>query len=426
MHVLRNRRAALTFIFITVTIDMLSFGIIAPVLPKLIVGFYGGRMVDAAWITGLFGIVWALMQFVCSPILGILSDRFGRRPVILLSNLGMALDYLVMALAPTVGWLFVGRILSGMTSASMTTAGAYISDVTTQEKRAAGFGIISAAFGIGFIVGPAIGGLLGGMNPRLPFWVAGGFCLINWLYGFFVLPESLPKEKRRTTFDWRRANPLGSLRLLRSHRELSGLATINFIGYLAHEVFTVWVLYTMYRYAWSPGANGASLAVVGVTSVIVSLWCIKPIVARFGERRTLLIGLFFGAAGMAMFGVAPNGWIFLLGIPVMMLWSIYSPAAQSLMTRHVRHDEQGELQGALGSLRSFAMILGPGIFAGIFATFIGNTGLLRLAGAPWYLACGLLLFALALAWRTTQHEPDRVVLAPSPELSPELDAAGVP
>ncbi len=420
-----GRQAALPFIFITVTIDMMSFGLIAPVLPKLIVGFYGGKMVDATLATGLFGLVWAAMQFLGSPIQGILSDRFGRRPVILLSNAGMALDFAIMALAPTIGWLFVGRVLSGLTSSSMTTAGAYISDVTPLEKRAAGFGIISAAFGIGFILGPAIGGLLGGADPRLPFWVAAALCLLNTTYGYFVLPESLPAAKRRTSFDWSKANPLGSLRLLRRHHDLFGLASINFMGYVAHEAFTVWVLYTMFRYAWTPRDNGASLALVGLCSVVVSLWGIKPVVARFGERRALLIGLFFGAIGMAMFGLAPNGWVFLTGIVVTTFWSIYSPAAQSLMTRHVGPSEQGELQGAIGCIRSIAMIIGPAIFASVYALSIGGFRGFNVPGAPWYLASAMLFAAMAVAWRITQREPERVTLIPS-TLLPEVDAATVP
>ncbi len=250
------RRAAVTFVLITVALDMLAIGIIAPVLPTLVLQFLSGDTARSAEIYGLFGTVWALMQFVCAPILGSLSDRFGRRPVILLSNLGLGLDYILMAMAPTLSWLFVGRVISGITAASVPTAGAYIADVTPPEKRAGAFGLMGAAFGFGFVFGPAIGGLLGNVDPRLPFWAAAGFSLLNAAYGYLVLPESLARD-RRTDFSWRRANPLGSLKLLRSHRELFGLATINFLGYIAHESLpSMFVIYAGYRYGWSSGHGG--------------------------------------------------------------------------------------------------------------------------------------------------------------------------
>src|SRR6266478_3602272 len=283
---MKTRKAAVAFIFVTVTLDMLAIGLIAPVLPKLILDFLGGNMKVAADWNGIFGTVFAAMQFFFSPVLGVLSDRFGRRPVILLSNLGLGLDYIVMALAPTIGWLFVGRVISGITAASITTGTAYVADVVPPEKRAGAFGMIGAAFGVGFVLGPALGGLLGNSDPRLPFWVAGGLSLANAIYGYFVLPESLPPEKRKA-FTLRRANPVGSLLLLRSHPELFRLATIQFIGYVAHEVFNVWALYTMFRYAWREGTIGISLATVGVCSGVVSAGLVGPIVARIGERRTL-------------------------------------------------------------------------------------------------------------------------------------------
>src|SRR5512143_869410 len=234
-----GRRAALGFIFVTVLLDMLGLGIIVPILPKLVVGFLRGDTARAAEALGLFTTVWALMQFVASPVLGLLSDRFGRRPVILASNLGLALDYLVMALAPTIGWLFLGRVLSGITSASISTATAYISDVTPPEKRAAAFGLLGAAFGVGFVLGPAVGGWLGAVDPRLPFWIAAALSALNFLYGLLVLPESLPRERRPARLDWSSANPVGALRLLRSHPELLAMAAVNFLGYVAHEVYAV-------------------------------------------------------------------------------------------------------------------------------------------------------------------------------------------
>src|ERR1043166_2737012 len=244
----KGRSAALAFIFVTVVLDVLAMGVIIPVLPKLVENFLKGDTARAAAIYGLFGTTWAAMQFVFAPVLGVLSDRYGRRRVILASNFGLGLDYIVMAIAPTLGWLFVGRIFSGITGASFTTAYAYIADVTPSEKRAASYGMLGAAFGLGFVLGPAFGGLLGGINPRLPFWVAAGLTLVNAMYGLFVLPESLPLDRRRPV-NWKRANPIGSLKLLRSHHELFGLATVLFIFYLAHQVLpSVFVLYTSYRY----------------------------------------------------------------------------------------------------------------------------------------------------------------------------------
>ena len=352
------------------------------------------------------------MQFVFSPILGVLSDRFGRRPVILLSNLGLGLDYIVMALAPTLGWLFVGRVISGITAASITTGTAYVADVVEPEKRAGAFGMIGAAFGVGFVLGPALGGLLGNSDPRLPFWVAGGLSLANALYGYFVLPESLPPEKRKG-FTLRRANPVGSLVLLRSHPELFRLATIQFIGYVAHEVFNVWALYTIFRYAWREGTIGLSLALVGVCSIVISSWLVPAMVSRFGERRTLYIGQFFGALGMVLAGLARTGGFFFLSIPVMMLWTISSPAAQGMMTRRVSESEQGELQGAIGSLSSLAWIIGPGLFTFTFAYFIDPAKGWNLPGAPWYLGAFLLFVAMALATRI-------------PKLAVQSEAIGAP
>jgi DHA1 family tetracycline resistance protein-like MFS transporter len=401
------RRAALAFIFVTVVLDMLALGMIVPVLPKLIKDFVHGNTARAAEIYGLFGTVWALMQFIFSPVLGALSDRFGRRTVILLSNFGLGLDYIVMALAPGVGWLFAGRIISGITSASFSTASAYIADVAPQEKRAAGFGMLSAAFGLGFILGPALGGVFGSIDPRLPFWVAAGLSLLNALYGLLVLPESLPAEERGP-FSWARANPVGSVKLLRSHAELFGLAISIFIGNIAHQALpTTFVLYAMYRYSWTERTIGLALAGVGVCSAIVGAGLVQPLVARIGERRVMIAGLWFGVAGFATYGLAATGLIFVLAIPLTGLWGLAGPPMQSLMTRHVNASEQGRLQGALSSMRGIAFMIGPMLFTNIFATFIGPQRDLHLPGAPYLLAALMLTAATLVAWRSTtprRHE----------------------
>ncbi len=399
----RRRRPALAFIFITIVLDVLALGIIIPVLPMLVAGFLNGDTGRAAEMLGLFGTVWAAMQFLCSPVLGALSDRFGRRPVILLSNLGLGLDYLVMALAPTLGWLFVGRMISGVTAASFTTAGAYIADVTPPERRAAGFGLQGAAFGIGFVLGPALGGLLGSVDPHLPFWVAGGLSLANAAYGLLVLPESLPPERRRG-FSWRRANPLGSLALLRSHAQLLGLATVMLLSTLAHEVLpAVFVLYGAYRYGWDEATVGLTLAGVGVCSAIVQGGLVRPVVARIGERRAMLGALLCGAIGFTIFAFAPVGGALWVGIPVMALWGVLGPSAQSLMTRRVDSSEQGQLQGAVHGWRGVSGMIGPGLFTITFAFAIGVDQAWRMPGAPFLLAALLLVGAMLLAWRVTRE-----------------------
>lgn len=399
------RRAAFVFVFVTVVLDMLALGMIVPVLPGLVVGFVGDAA-RGAEMFGLFGTVWALMQFVFAPLLGALSDRFGRRPVILISNFGLGLDYVVMALAPTLGWLFVGRVISGITAASVPTAGAYIADVTPPEKRAGAFGMLGAAFGMGFVLGPAVGGLLGAVNPRLPFWVAAGLSLLNACWGLFVLPESLPKENR-SAFSFARANPVGSLVLLRRHPELMGLASVNLLSFLAHEVLpSTFVLYTTYRYGWNARTVGLTLAVVGVCVGVVQGGLVKTVVARFGEKKAMLFGLAVGAAGFAAYGVAWVGPLFFVGIPLMALWGLAGPSVQGLMTRYVGPSEQGQLQGATQSLRGITGMIGPGVFTLTFATFIATHRDWRLPGAPFLLAALMLVAALALAVRVTRRVAD--------------------
>jgi DHA1 family tetracycline resistance protein-like MFS transporter len=413
---MKSRPAAITFIFVTVMLDMLALGLIAPVLPKLILNFLGGSATSAATWLGVFGTVFALMQFFFSPVLGVLSDRFGRRPVILVSNLGLGLDYIVMALSPTIGWLFVGRIISGISASSIPTAMAYISDVVPKEKRAGSFGMIGVAFGLGFILGPAIGGPLGDMSPRLPFWVAAGFSLANWVYGFLFVPESLRHEHRKK-FTLRRANPIGSLVLLRSHSELWKLATLQFLAYISHEVFVIWALYAIYRYAWNQTTIGISLALVGVFTAAISGGLTGRIVAWLGERRTLYIGQFFGAVGMFIAGFARTGGLYIASIPVISMWNISMPAAQGMMTHRVSEREQGELQGAIQSLRSIAFVIGPFLFSGIFAWFINPKHLFYVPGAPYYLAGVLLFTAMLLATRVEQ--PQFGEASPTPDASGE-------
>ncbi len=415
------RKAALIFIFITVLIDVLAFGVIIPVLPHLVQQMVGGNISTAAWWVGGFGVAFSLIQFVCSPIQGTLSDRYGRRPVILLSCLGLGLDFVFMALAPTLAWLFVGRMISAATSASFTTANAYIADVTTHENRAKGFGMIGAAFGLGFIVGPLIGGVLGEIDLRLPFWFSAGLALLNFCYGVFVLPESLPVEKRTTRFDWSHANPVGSLKLLRSYPQVFGLAAVIFIANLAHYVYpSVFVLFADYRYGWGQKEVGYVLGLVGVLSVIVNVLLVGRMVKKLGERRAVLLGLGCGAVGFAVYGVAGQGWIFLIGLPISALWSIAAPATQSLITRQVGAEAQGRIQGALTSLVSLGGIVGPAIFAGSFGWFVSDAAPVKLPGIPFLIAAVLLVIAWLVTWRYT----DAVHLPPAGKPATDATAIG--
>ena len=399
---LNNRKAAMAFILVTVVIDMLAFGMIIPVLPMLVQDFMGGSAERAAEVYGIFGTAWALMQFLFSPLQGALSDRFGRRTVILISCTGLGLDFLLMAMAPNLKWLFVGRVISGICAASISTAGAYIADTTPPAKRAGAFGLIGAAFGLGFVLGPAVGGLLGHVSPRLPFWVAACMALVNASYGLFVLPESLPKDKR-SKFSWKKANPVGALILLRSHPILAGLATSQFLMNLAHAVLpSTAVLYMAYRYHWTPDSVGYMLAGVGAGAVIVQGGLVKPLVRKLGERSALGLGLLFGAAGFAIYGLAPTGAWFWLGVPVMSLWGMAGPASQGIMTHLVDASEQGQLQGALSSIMGIASCFGPLLFTRTFAKAIGSYAAWDLPGAPFLLAAVLLLGAAFIAWRTTR------------------------
>ena len=413
-------RAAFTFILIMVALDFLAFGIIVPVLPDLIRSFEGGDFARASAITGYFGFAWNAMQFIFSPLLGAWSDRFGRRPVILISCFGLSIDYVFMALAPSLRWLFVGRIISGITASNVATGFAYITDVTPPEERPQKFGLISAAFGLGFVIGPAVGGYLGNINLRFPFWAAAVLSLANALYGFFILPESLPPE-RRSKSAWHMANPLGSMNLFQSHRELAGLAIVMTLYYLAHQSLqTVYVLYTEYRYAWNQRDIGFSLAVVGVSAAVVSGVLVGPFVKRFGERRSLLSGLFFGVLGFAGFALASRGWMMLAVIPFIALWGIAAPATQSLMSRHVDPSSQGKLQGAINSLRAITGMAGPILFTQVFALAISPRNGFHLPGAPYFLASVLLFSSLMMAAYVTQ--PSEAAAASS-QAATDIDAA---
>lgn len=416
---LKVRRAAIAFILVTAVLDVIAMGIIIPVLPRLIEEFVGSNA-EAGWINGVFVALWAAMQFICSPVIGSLSDKFGRRPVILISCAGLALDYVLMALAPSLWWLAAGRIIAGITSSSFTTVFAYMADITVPEKRARAYGLIGAAFSGGFVLGPVLGGFLGELGPRAPFWFAAVLSGVAFVYGVFVLPESLPVE-RRMAFSWRRANPVGALILLKRHAELTGLAVVNFLLYFAHHVFSaVFVLYAALRYGWGPVEVGLLLALVGVLDMIVQGLLTGPVTARLGERRTLVLGLIGGTIGIALMGWAPTGWAFVAAMLPNALWGLAMPTLQALMTRRVGEDEQGQLQGANNSVGAIAGVLSPLFFGWIYTHSTGGhfqsvahwieswaghgpasrlmVGGLYDPGLAFYLAAVVLLLAAVIGW----------------------------
>jgi DHA1 family tetracycline resistance protein-like MFS transporter len=409
------RKAAFAFILMTLLLDVMSLGLIIPVWPQLLLHFLGS-MANGGWWVGLSGTTWALMQFFCQPTAGALSDKLGRRPIILASNLGTGVDYLVMAMAPGLWWLLVGRIVSGITSSSIGTAFAYVADVTPPEKRAARFGLLGAIFGLGFMLGPALGAVLG--DPRfaatlpgtdwrlhgdwrLPFFVAGALSLLNFCYGLFVLPESLPAE-RRDGFKWAKANPLGSLQLLRSHPDLLPLASVLFFAQLAHYVLqTVFTLYAAAQFRWGAAEIGAVMVGFGLCGVIVQGGLTGPAVKALGERRAIAVGLTCGAAGLLIFALAPAWRIFVIGVPVMSLWGLAGPSTQSLMSRRVSVSEQGKLQGANQGLVSIAGLIGPALYGSIYALFDDRWKSLGLPGAPFVVGAGVLLTAMLISlWAT--------------------------
>jgi len=395
-------RAALAFIFATVLFDTLGFGIIIPVLPGLVVGFVGGDTAQGAEVFGLFGTVWALMQFLFAPLLGALSDRYGRRPVLILSAFGLGIDYMIMALAPNLTWLFIGRVVSGITSASFTVSFAYVADTVLPERRAGAFGMIGSIWGVGFIIGPLVGGLLGGIGPRFPFWGAAALSIASAAYGLVVLPESLPIA-HRSPLSLRKANPVGSIGMIRAKKGLSGFVVVNFLNFLAFQVLpSVYVLYAAYRYGWGYALVGAALALVGACNIIVQGLLVRRFVSRFGERLALLVGLVSGTAGFVIWGLAPNSLVFMIAIIFYAPIGFVQPAVQGLMTRRVGPSEQGQLQGINGSLMGLTGVIGPTLFTLIFAFFIGTQAPINLPGAPFLLSALLMIASLLLALKVTR------------------------
>ena len=395
------------FIFITVFIDILGIGIIIPVLPELVKGFVGGETAVASRYYGWIAAVYAMMQFFFAPVLGSLSDRFGRRPILLGSLFGLGVDYIVMGLSTSIGWLFAGRTLSGMLGASYTTGNAYIADISTPENRARNFGLMGVAFGLGFIFGPALGGILGGIHQRLPFFVAAGLALVNWLYGFLVVPESLAPENR-SPFSWTKANPLGSLRVLRSYPLVWGLALAFVLMALAQRgLETTWVLYTGHRYGWDERTNGLTLALVGVTAAIVHGTLVKPVIARLGERKTILLGLAVGIGAFLGYGLASQGWMIWPVIVAGSLGGLAGPALQGLVAGTVSPSDQGKIQGALTSLLSLTAIVAPLLFVGgVFSYFTSDRAPFELPGAPFFLGSALMALALVELLRLFRRLPE--------------------
>lgn len=397
-----HSRFALAFIFVSVLIDTIGFGIIIPVLPRLVMALSGYGLTDAARIGGWLMFSYSVMQFVFGPVMGGLSDRFGRRPILLASLTAFGLDYLLMGFAPTLAWLFVGRIIAGITGASFNSAYAYIADVMPPERRTQNFGLIGFAFGVGFIVGPALGGLLAGFGTRTPFFVAAGLALFNAAYGYFILPESLRKGDRRP-FDWRRANVWGSLvRLRRLRPVVLTMATATFLWSFAQiSLQSTWNYYTLARFGWTTSQVGLSLAAVGVSAIVAQLVLTRTLVPRFGERRLIVWGALSGAAGYSIYAAASEGWMMYAGIAVATLSGLVYPSLQSLMLAEVGRDSQGELQGAVSSLVSLATIVGPPVMTQAFALFDGADAPVRIPGAAFLLAACLALGTLVLFRRAT-------------------------
>jgi len=408
------------FIFFTIFIDVLGIGIIIPVLPELVKQFVGGETATAGRYYGLLVASYAGMQFLCAPIVGSLSDRFGRRPVLLGSLFGLGIDYIVQGVAPSIAWLFVGRLFAGMFGAAYTTGNAYIADISTPETRARNYGLVGVAFGLAFVFGPALGGMVGSVHLRWPFFLSAGLALLNWLYGYFVLPESLPAE-RRSAFTWRKAHPLGSVGVLRAYPLVAGLAVTFVLVSLAQRgLETSWVLYTGYRYGWDERTNGLTLGLVGLMAVIVQGLLVKPVTARLGERRAILVGLSIGTLAFVGYGLASEGWMVPCIIVAGSLAGIAGPAIQGTVAGTVAPTDQGKVQGALTSLISLTSIVAPLIFvAGLFSYFTSEAAPVHLPGAPFFLGAALFLagltYLVGLFRRIPVQEAEEARLEPAAE-----------
>lgn len=383
---MRNRSAAIGFIFITLLIDVTGLGLIIPAVPKLIMEMEHAGVSEASKYGGWLTFAYAITQFLFAPVIGNLSDRYGRRPVLLLSLFGFGLDYLLLAFAPDIFWLFIGRILSGITGASFTTATAYIADISAPEKRAQSFGMIGAAFGLGFIIGPSLGGLLTEYGPRVPFYAAAVLCFINWIYGYFILPESLPENLRRP-FDWKRANPLGSFKQLTKHPSIAGLVLSFVLIYVsAHAVQSTWTYYTMEKFNWTPLEVGISLGVFGLLIAIVQGGLIRIIIPKIGQEKSIYIGLAMYSMGFLLYAFAARGWNMYLFSIVYSMGGIAGPALQGFISTRIPPDEQGELQGGLTSIMSASAVIGPIIMTNIFAYFTGANAPVYFPGAAFIVA----------------------------------------
>ncbi len=396
----QSRPAAVGFIFITLLIDVIGFGIIIPVLPKLIMHLTGADLAEAAQLGGWLGFTYLFMQFLFAPVFGGLSDQYGRRPILLFSLFGFGIDYIFQAFAPTIAWLFLGRVLAGILGSSFTTGAAYIADISTPETRSQNFGLIGAAFGLGFIIGPAIGGLLGQYGPRAPFLVAAGLALVNWLYGLLILPESLDAAHRRK-FDWKRANPVGTLAHLRKYPVISGLLVSLLLLYIAAQsVQGAWPYYTMEKFKWDERMVGISLSVVGFITAIVQAVLIRILIPKLGQTRAVYVGLSLYALGFLLFAFASQSWMMFVFLIPYCLGGIAGPALQGIISTQVPANEQGELQGGMTSLMTVSSFIGIPLVTGIFAYFTKPGNPVYFPGAAMLTSAFLTVISTALAYRS--------------------------